>query len=165
MCRKNSAYRRWQGTGALAVVPHTHPAHRESLLLSSGGSNILFNCSSRTGACWFGNNAKPRQDKPTSQRGFTCPERRYRTDCVAAPAFRYNSRTMIDVEKHVLTEGDAAAYWNLRFEALEQAPQSFAESAEEHRATPIELAAVRLLQAMSVAHDQIAFTHGAVAAG
>jgi ribosomal protein S18 acetylase RimI-like enzyme len=54
---------------------------------------------------------------------------------------------MIEVETRVLTEGDAAAYWNLRLEALEQEPQSFAESAEEHRATPIELAAARLREA------------------
>jgi ribosomal protein S18 acetylase RimI-like enzyme len=54
---------------------------------------------------------------------------------------------MIDLETRVLTERDAAAYWNLRLEALEREPESFVESAEEHRATPIELAAARLREA------------------
>jgi ribosomal protein S18 acetylase RimI-like enzyme len=51
---------------------------------------------------------------------------------------------MIDVETRVLTHQDAAAYWNLRLQALEQEPASFAEAAEEHRVTTIELTAARL---------------------
>jgi ribosomal protein S18 acetylase RimI-like enzyme len=51
---------------------------------------------------------------------------------------------MNKVEIRVLTERDAAAYRNLRHEALEREQEAFAESAEEHRATPTELAATRL---------------------
>ena len=38
---------------------------------------------------------------------------------------------MMNVEARLLTDRDAAAYWNLRLEALEQEPASFGESAEE----------------------------------
>jgi ribosomal protein S18 acetylase RimI-like enzyme len=67
---------------------------------------------------------------------------------------------MIDVETRVLTESDAAVYWNLRLEALEQEPQAFAESAEQHRATPVELAAARLRET-----DDSGFVVGAFLSG
>lgn len=48
------------------------------------------------------------------------------------------------VETRILSEADAPLFWNLRLEALEQEPRSFGQSAEEHRATPIEDFVARL---------------------
>src|ERR1700730_13487163 len=48
------------------------------------------------------------------------------------------------VETRILTSTDAAVFWGLPFEALEREPRSFGQSAEEHRAAPIEQAVARL---------------------
>jgi len=67
---------------------------------------------------------------------------------------------MTGIEIRLLTDRDAAAYWHLRLEALEREPQSFGESAAEHRLTTVESAVERL-----AANPDENFVFGAFHAG